>query len=116
MDSVSTATRLRVYIAESDWYGDRPLYEAIVRAAREQQLAGATVTRGVLGFGHPSRTRSFHLALSENVPVVVEIIDSEEKVLAFMPTLSRMRGSGLVTIEPIKVIDYGAFGDDESSI
>ena len=84
-------------------------YEAIVMKAREQQLAGATVLRGPMGFGHSSRLHTTKiLRLSENLPIIVEIVDSEEKINAFLPLLDPMMGSGLVTMEKLQVLRYGA--------
>src|SRR3989440_3201437 len=97
----------RIFIGESDRYGHRPLYEAIVLRARELQLAGATVLRGPMGFGKSSHlhTAKF-LRLSMDLPMVIEIVDSEEKLNAFLPVLDQMMGGGLVTLEKAKVIRY----------
>jgi PII-like signaling protein len=85
------AVLLRIFIGEDDRHGLQPLYEAIVLKAREQHLAGATVLRGPMGFGHPSRLHTSEiLRLSEDLPLVIEIIDSEEKVNAFLPLLDYM--------------------------
>jgi uncharacterized protein len=98
---------LRVFIGESDKAGHRPLYEEIVLKAREAGLAGATVLRGVMGFGKNSILHTAKiLRLSEDLPMVVEIVDSLEKVEAFVPTLDEMIKDGLVTIEKIRVIHY----------
>jgi PII-like signaling protein len=98
---------LRVFIGESDKFGHKPLYEEIVLKAREAGLAGATVLRGVMGFGKNSILHTAKiLRLSEDLPMVVEIVDSLEKVEAFVPTLNEMIKDGLVTIEPIRVIQY----------
>src|SRR5271155_3015047 len=103
------AQLLRIFIGENDRFGHHPLYEAIVLKAREQELAGATVLRGPMGFGHSSRLHTAKiLRLSEDLPVVVEIIDSEQKIAAFLPVLDGMMGSGLVTLEKVKVLQYGA--------
>lgn len=100
---------LRVFIGENDRHQHRPLYEAIVLAAREQGLAGATVFRGPMGYGASSRLHTAKiLRLSEDLPLVVEIVDSEEKIGAFLPTLeTMMTASGLVTLEKVQVIRYG---------
>jgi len=96
---------LRIFIGESDRHGHHPLYEAIVLKAREQQLAGATVTRGLMGFGKNSVLHTAKiLRLSEDLPIVVEIVDSLEKIESFLPLLEEMIGDGLVTIETIKLI------------
>lgn len=105
------AVLLRIFIGESDRYGRQPLYEAIVTKAREMQLAGATVLRGPMGFGHSSRLHTAKiLRLSGDMPLVIEIIDSEEKIAAFLPALEPMIGSGLVTTEKVQVIQYGPNG------
>jgi len=98
---------LRVFIGESDKVGHRPLYEEIVLKAREAGLAGATVLRGVMGFGKNSILHTAKiLRLSEDLPMIVEIVDSLEKVEAFVPTLDEMIKDGLVTIEKVRVIHY----------
>src|SRR5512132_320024 len=100
---------LRIYIGENDKHQHRPLYEAIVLKAREMHLGGATVLRGPMGFGHSSRLHTAKiLRLSEDLPLLIEIIDSEEKINAFLPVLDAMMVSGLVTIEPVQVLLYGA--------
>lgn len=98
---------LRVFVGESDKIGHRPLYEEIVLKAREAGLAGATVLRGVMGFGKNSILHTAKiLRLSEDLPMVVEIVDSLEKVEAFVPALDEMIKDGLVTIEKVRVIQY----------
>lgn len=100
---------LRVYCGELDKHGHQPLYEAIVLKAREAGLAGATVLRGPLGFGAHSRLHSAKiLRLSEDLPVLIEIVDTEEKINGFLPTLDTMLGGGLVTLERVRVIRYRA--------
>lgn len=107
------AMLLRIFIGESDRHGHRPLYEAIVLKARELHLAGATVLRGPMGFGHSSRLHTAKiLRLSDDLPLVIEIVDSEEKIDAFLPVLEPMIGSGLVTTEKVQVIQYGPNGAD----
>lgn len=102
------ALLLRIFIGEDDQHKHLPLYEAIVLKARERQLAGATVLRGPMGFGHSSRLHTAKvLRLSEDLPVVVELVDSEEKINSFLPLLDGMMGSGLVTLEKVKVLRYG---------
>lgn len=101
------AVLLRIFIGESDRWEHRPLFEAIVLKARECRLAGATVLRGPMGFGAASRIHTAKiLRLSTDLPIVIEIVDSEEKVDGFLPELERMIGGGLVTLEKIKVIHY----------
>ena len=100
---------LRIFVGESDRCGHRPLYEEIVLKAREAGLAGATVLRGVMGFGRNSILHTAKiLRLSEDLPMVVEIIDSVEKIEAFLPTLDTLISDGLVTLEKVKVIHYEA--------
>jgi PII-like signaling protein len=102
------AMLLRIYLGEDDKFQHQPLYEAIVLKAREKHLAGATVLRGPMGFGHSSHLHTAKiLRLAENLPVVVEIVDAEEKIRAFLPDLDGMIGSGLVTLEQIEVVQYG---------
>ena len=102
------AQLLRIFIGEDDQHQGRPLYEAIVLKAREQHIAGATVLRGAMGFGHSSRLHTAKiLRLSADLPLVIEIADSEEKIQAFLPVLDAMMGSGLVTVEKIQVLQYG---------
>lgn len=106
------AMLLRVFLGESDRWHHRPLYEAIVLKARELHLAGATVLRGPMGFGKSSRLHTAKiLRLSMDLPLVIEIVDSEEKIQAFLPVLDRMMGGGLVTLEKVQVIDYRAGPD-----
>src|SRR5262247_1287749 len=102
------AVLLRIFLGENDRVGHQPLYEAIVLKAREAHLAGATVLRGPMGFGKSSRLHTAKiLRLSEDLPIVVEIVDSEEKINAFLPLLDGMMGSGLVTLEKVQVLQYG---------
>jgi len=108
------AVLLRIFIGESDRWEHKPLYEAIVLKAREQHLAGATVLRGPMGFGKSSRLHTAKiLRLSMDLPLVIEIVDSEEKIQAFLPLLDKMMGGGLVTLEPVKVLEYRGGGDAE---
>ena len=101
------AVLLRIYVGESDRWQHRPLYEAIVLKARELHLAGATVLRGPMGFGAASRIHTAKiLRLSMDLPMVIEIVDTEEKVKTMLPFLDEMMGGGLVTLEKIKVIHY----------
>ena len=105
------AILLRIFFGEDDKCGHMPLYEAIVLKAREMHLAGATVLRGPMGFGHSSRIHTTKiLRLSQDLPIVIEIVDSEEKINAFLPVLDGMIGSGLVTLEKVKVLQYGPNG------
>jgi len=105
------AVLLRIFTGENDKYRGRPLHEAIVLEARERHLAGATVLRGPMGFGRSSRLHAVKLLrLSEDLPLVIEIVDSEENVDAFLPVLEGMMASGLVTIEKVQVLQYGRPG------
>jgi len=100
---------LRIFIGESDRHGHHPLYEAIVLKARESGLAGATVLRGVMGYGKHSILHTAKiLRLSEDLPMVVEIVDSADKINAFLPVLDEMIKEGLVTLERVKVLHYKA--------
>jgi PII-like signaling protein len=102
------AILLRIFFGENDRCDQRPLHEAIVLKAREMHLGGATVLRGHVGYGHSSRIHTAKiLRLSEDLPVVVEIVDSQEKINQFLPVLDSMMSSGLVTIEKVQVLQYG---------
>jgi len=102
------AVLLRAFFGENDKFDGKPLYEAIVLKARELHMAGATVLRGPMGFGKSSRLHTSKiLRLSEDLPLIIEIVDSEEKINSFLPVLDTMMGSGLVTIEKVKVLRYG---------
>jgi PII-like signaling protein len=98
---------LRIFLGESDRHDGDPLYETIVLKAREAGLAGATVLRGAMGFGASSRLHTSKiLRLSADLPLIIEIVDTEEKINAFLPTLDCMMGGGLVTLEKVRVIHY----------
>ena len=102
------ALLLRIFFGEDDKFENRPLYEAIVMTARENLLAGATVLRGPMGFGQSSRLHTAKiLRLSGDLPMIIEIVDAEEKIKAFLPTLDAMMPSGLVTLEKVQVLQYG---------
>jgi uncharacterized protein len=102
------AMLLRVFISEDAKFRHRPLYEAIVFKAREVHLAGATVLRGPLGFGHSTRLHNIKiLDVRENLPLVIEIVDTEDKIKAFLPVLDSMMPGGLVTLEKVQVLQYG---------
>lgn len=102
-------TLLRIYIGELDKWHHQPLYEAIVLKAREFGLAGATVLRGPMGFGAHSRLHTAKiLRLSEDLPVLIEMVDTEDRIKAFLPELDAMVGDGLVTLEKVHVITYRA--------
>jgi len=107
---------LRMFIGEGDHWHGQPLYEAIVMKARELHLAGATVLRGPMGFGANSRLHTTRvLRLSEDLPIVIEIVDSKEKIDELLPHIDDMVQEGLVTLEKVQVIKYRA-GDSEGAI
>ena len=98
---------LRIFIGESDKIGGKSLYEVIVEEARRHGIAGATVFRGIMGFGANSRIHTSKvLRLSEDLPMVIEIVDAEDRINAFLPVLDSMIDEGLVTLEKVKVIAY----------
>lgn len=105
------AVLLRIFFGEDDRFEHQPLYEAIVQKAREMHLAGATVLRGPMGFGHSSWLHTAKiLRLSFDLPVVVEIVDTETKINEFLPVLDKMMASGLITLEKVQVLQYGKEG------
>jgi uncharacterized protein len=102
------AMLLWIFVSEDDRFEHRPLYEAIVLKARELHLAGATVLRGSVGFGHASRLHTTKiLRLAQDLPLVIEIVDTQEKIDTFLPVLDTMMPSGLVTLEKVQVLQYG---------
>jgi len=108
MQLVRDAVLLRVFFGEDDKHKGLPLYEAIVLKAREMQLAGATVLRGHVGFGHSSRIHTTKiLRLSQDLPIVIELVDTQDKVDTFLPVLDGMMSSGLITLEKVQVLQYG---------
>ena len=108
MDSPQTAVLLRIFLGERDSLHHVPLHEAIVVKAREHGLSGATALRGVLGYGASSVLHTAKLLeLSDDLPMVVEMVDTEEKIRAFLPALDGMMSSGLVTLEKVEVLQYG---------
>ncbi len=109
------AMLLRIFIGESDRWKHQPLYEAIVLKAREMGLAGATVLRGPMGFGKSSHLHTAKiLRLSMDLPLVIEIVDAEPKLRAFLPVLDEMMKGGLVTLQEVKVIDYRAGAEPQA--
>jgi PII-like signaling protein len=109
------AVLLRIFIGENDRFHHRPLYEALVLRAREMHLSGATVLRGPMGFGHASRLHTAKiLRLSEDLPVVIEMVDSEEKIQRFLDAIDGMIGSALVTLEKVQVLQYGRKPEEPS--
>lgn len=106
---VTEGTLLRIFIGEDDRWEGAPLYEAIVRKAREEGLAGATVLRGIEGFGAHSRLHTARiLRLSEDLPVVIEMVDRTEKIERILPELDRMVTEGMITLEKVRVVAYRA--------
>jgi uncharacterized protein len=102
------AQLLRIFIGEADRHDGKPLYEAIVLKAREMHVAGATVLRGGMGYGHSSRLHNAKiLRLSDDLPLVIEIVDSEDKLKEFLPVLDGLMSSGLITLENVQVLQYG---------
>jgi PII-like signaling protein len=115
MDIPRDAVLLRIFLGESDRFDGQPLYEAIVLKAREMHLAGATVLRGPMGFGQTSRLHTTKvLRLSFDLPIVIELVDAQDKIDAFLPVLNAMMKSGLMTLEKVQVLQYGAEGAQES--
>ena len=111
MNVPKDAMLLRIFFGEQDRFENTPLYEAIVLKAREMHLAGATVLRGPMGFGHSSRLHTAKvMRLSFDLPIVIEIVDTEAKINEFLPTLDRMMASGLITLEKVQVLQYGSEG------
>ena len=107
MEIPQESVLLRIFLGESDRCDHQPLYQAVVLKAREMHLAGATVLRGAMGYGKSSRLHTAKiLRLSADLPLVIEIVDSEEKINAFLPILDSMMGSGLVTLEKARVLRY----------
>ena len=104
-----TGLLVRIYIGESDHWHGRPLYQAIVEKVREAGMAGATVLRGLEGFGAHSRIHTSRiLRLTEDLPVVIEVVDSPERVEAIVPALDEMIGEGLMTLERVHIVTYRA--------
>src|SRR4029079_1772638 len=105
------AALLRIFFGEDDRFEQQPLYEAIVLKAREMHLGGATVLRGPMGYGHSSRLHTAKiLRLSFDLPIVVEVVDTDAKIRGFLPVLDQMMSSGLVTLEKVQVLQYGSEG------
>lgn len=103
----SDAELLRIFIGESDKHGHRPLYEVIVEEARKRGMAGATVLQGAMGFGKASRIHTAKiLRLSEDLPIIIEIVDTAERIEAFLPDLDKLVSGGMVTVEKVRVVTY----------
>ena len=115
MKGESEGLLVRIFVGESDTWHGRPLYEAIVRRVREEGIAGATVLRGIEGFGASSRLHTSRiLRLSADLPIVVEIVDTAERIEAVLPLLDEMIADGLITLERVRVIAYRAGAGPES--
>jgi len=107
MNLPTEAELLRIFIGESDKYQSRPLYEVIVETARRQGLAGATVLRGIMGFGAHSRMHTAKiLRLSTDLPILIEIVDNPQRIAEFLPVIDPMIREGLITLEKVRVIAY----------
>jgi PII-like signaling protein len=116
MELPHEATLLRIFIGESDRWQHKSLFEAIVLKAREMHLAGATVVRGSMGFGKSSRLHTSKiLRLSYDLPLIIEIVDAEERINTFLPVLDEMMKGGLVTLEKVRVIHYRASQENGGS-
>ena len=102
------AMRLRIHIGANDAFQGQPLVDAIVARAREFGMAGVTAIRGITGFGESSHIHRIELVLSHDLPIVVEIVDERDRIDAFLPVVQAMIGTGLVTVEPVTVLRYGA--------
>jgi uncharacterized protein len=111
MNLPKDAILLRILFGEEDRFEGRSLYEAVVLKAREMRVAGATVFRGPMGFGHSSRLHAAKMMrLSFDLPIVVEIVDTEAKINELLPSVDRMMASGLITLEKVQVLQYGTEG------
>jgi len=106
VDASGINARLRIYVGEDKRHGDKPLYEAIMLKARQLQLAGATMMRGSQGYGRSTRLHTTDVVFSEDLPVIIEIVDSEEKIQSFLPVLDGMITGGLVTMEKVRALHY----------
>ena len=105
------AILIRIYIGEADHHGGRPLYQAIVELLRDRGLAGATVLRGIEGFGANARLHTTRLLrLSEDLPILIEVVDREDRVRSVLPDLDEMVGDGLITLEKVEVLAYRGRG------
>jgi PII-like signaling protein len=104
LDPNARNARLRIYIGEEKRHGDIPLYEAVVLKARQMQMAGATVVRGTLGYGRSTRLHTIRVVFSEDLPVIVEIVDSHDRIQSFVPLLAGFKEIGLVTCDEVSVL------------
>jgi len=100
---------MRIFIGESDKHQGKPLYQAVVEMLRREKIAGATVLRGILGFGAKSHLHTAHiLRLSQDMPIIIEIVDSPDNIDRVLPEIERMMGGGLITMEKVRVLRYSA--------
>jgi PII-like signaling protein len=106
LDPNARNARLRIYVGEEKRHRDIPLYEAVVLKARQMQMAGATVVRGTLGYGRSTRLHTTRVVFSEDLPVIVEIVDSHDKIRSFVPLLAGFSEIGLVTCDEVSVLLY----------
>jgi PII-like signaling protein len=113
MQIPGAAERLRLYIGANDSYSGRPLVDEVIDAARRMHLAGATALRGVAGFGASSHIHRIDLVLSHDLPIVIDIVDTPDKIDAFLPVVQSMIGTGLITREAVMVLRYGATTDGQ---
>lgn len=106
------AQRMRVYLGESDRHAGKPLYEVLVRLAKERDLGGATVFRGVMGYGANSRIHTAKITdLSSDLPILVEFVDSPERIAAFLPYVEAVLSGGMITIDEVAVVKYAGKPD-----
>jgi uncharacterized protein len=115
MEIPGEAVRLRIHIGSNDTYAGRPLVDAILDEARRQGLAGATAIRGIAGFGASSHIHRVDLMLSHDLPIIVEAVDAQDRIDAFLPILQAMIGTGLITLEAVRVMRYGATRNGQAS-
>jgi uncharacterized protein len=108
MGTLIDATLMRIFIGNDDTYEDRPLYDAILAAARDVQMAGVTVSRGIAGYGRSALLHDVFRGFSRDLPVVVEIVDTPEKIDAWLPVIQGLLSGGLVTIENVQVLEGGS--------
>jgi len=105
----SESVLMRIFIGESDKHQGKPLYQAVVEMLRREKIAGATVLRGILGFGAKSHLHTAHiLRLSQDMPIIIEIVDSPDNIDRILPEVERMMGGGLITMEKVRVLRYSA--------
>jgi len=109
------AVRLRIHIGSNDTYAGRPLIDMLVDQARNQGLAGITAWRGIAGFGESSHVHRIELMLSHDLPIVIEAVDTQERIDGYLAVVQDMIGTGLVTTEPVRVLRYGATKDGQAS-